>query len=169
MLPQLNGARFVTDGGMDTDLIFHHGVDLPEFAAFPLLEDERGRDLLAGYYDGYAAIARRAGAGLLLEAPTWRANPDWGARVGYDADALSRVNAAAIGWLAGLRDRYADSTGAVLVSGTVGPRGKVKFAPVPSSIVEIQPAWRGYEYFLVGDEIVVVNPNDLHIVAVIPA
>ena len=53
--------------------------------------------------------------------------------------------------------------------GTVVPRGKVKFAPLPSSIVEIEPVWRGYEYFLVGDEIVIVNPSDLHIVAVIPA
>jgi len=53
--------------------------------------------------------------------------------------------------------------------GTVVPRGKVKFVPLPSSIVEIQPAWRGYEYFLVGDEIVVVDPGTLHIVAVIPA
>jgi hypothetical protein len=53
--------------------------------------------------------------------------------------------------------------------GTVVPRGKVKLAPLPSSIVEIEPAWRGFEYFLVGDEIVVVDPNTFDIVAVIPA
>jgi homocysteine S-methyltransferase len=77
--------QFVTDGGLETDLIFHHGLDLPEFAAFPLVEEERGRALLRDYYDGYAVVAAAAGVGLLLEAPTWRANPDWGARVGYDA------------------------------------------------------------------------------------
>src|SRR6185312_16673687 len=82
-LPQLRGRAMVTDGGMETDLIFHHGVDLPCFAAFPLLESARGRELLAGYYHGYAAIARRAGAGLVLDSPTWRANPDWGGRLGY--------------------------------------------------------------------------------------
>ena len=66
-LPQLQGRPMVTDGGLETDLIFHHGVDLPHFAAFPLLDSDRGRALLAGYYDGYAAIARRAGAGLVLD------------------------------------------------------------------------------------------------------
>ena len=82
-LPQLAGRLMVTDGGMETDLIFHHGVDLPLFAAFPLVDSPEGRSLLTGYYHGYAAIARRAGAGLMLESATWRANPDWGDRLGY--------------------------------------------------------------------------------------
>ena len=84
-LPQLHGRPMVTDGGMETDLIFHHGIDLPHFAAFPLLESARGQALLTDYYDGYAAIARRAGAGLVLESPTWRANLEWGSRLGYSA------------------------------------------------------------------------------------
>ena len=58
-LPHLRGEPFVTDGGMETDLIFHHGVDLPHFAAYLLLEDDPGRALLTSYYDGYAAIALR--------------------------------------------------------------------------------------------------------------
>ena len=82
-LPQLAGRPMVTDGGMETDLIFHHGVDLPLFAAFPLIDSPGGRSLLTDYYDEYAAIARRAGAGLMLESATWRANPDWGDRLGY--------------------------------------------------------------------------------------
>ena len=81
-LPRPATAPTVTDGGMETDLIFHHGVDLPEFAAFPLLDDEDGRRLLRDYYRGYADVAVQARAGLLLETPTWRANPDWGARLG---------------------------------------------------------------------------------------
>jgi S-methylmethionine-dependent homocysteine/selenocysteine methylase len=114
----------VTDGGMETDLMFHHGVDLPHFAAFPLVEDATGRDLLTRYYDGYAAVAAGAGAGLLLEAPTWRASPDWGALLGYDAAGLARVNEAAVGLLKGLRERYASSLGGreALVAGMVGPR-----------------------------------------------
>ena len=94
-LPQLNGQRLVTDGGLETDLVFHRGVELDDFAAFPLLEHVEGRALLTDYYDAYAAIAGDVGAGLLLESPTWRANPDGGARLGYDADALARVNAEA--------------------------------------------------------------------------
>ena len=68
-LPQLRGRPMVTDGGMETDLIFHNGVDLPLFAAFPLVDTTEGRSLLTSYYDGYAAIARRAGAGLMLSTP----------------------------------------------------------------------------------------------------
>jgi len=114
---------WVTDGGLETDLIFHRGLDLPDFASFPLLDDPHGREILEDYYRGYAVVAARAGAGLLLETPTWRANPDWGARLGYDADALARVNRDAV---AHLRELAADVSGevdGVLVVGSVGPRG----------------------------------------------
>jgi S-methylmethionine-dependent homocysteine/selenocysteine methylase len=117
--------RYVTDGGLETDLIFHHGLDLPEFAAFPLVEDDHGREVLAGYYDGYARIAAEAGVGLTLDAPTWRANPDWAAKLGYDAAALDRVNRSAIDLLHGLRERYRSELGLtdVKVGGLHGPRG----------------------------------------------
>lgn len=115
-------AGYVSDGGLETDLIFNRGVDLPEFASFPLVEDAAGRGLLRDYYDSYAAVARRAGAGLTLESPTWRANPDWGARVGYDAAALDRVNRAAIDFLHQLRASYADLVD-VRIIGAIGPRG----------------------------------------------
>lgn len=115
-------SRFVSDGGMETDLIYHRGVDLPSFASFPLIEDAAGRNHLADYYDGFAAIAVRAGAGLLLEAPTWRANPDWGATVGYDTSALDRVNRAAIEFLWEIRQRWTEIE-QVAVSGVIGPRG----------------------------------------------
>ena len=82
-LPQMSGSPVVTDGGLETDLIYHHGVDLPDFASFPLVEDEKGAALLRAYYDGYVDIARRAGTALQLETPTWRASADWGARLGY--------------------------------------------------------------------------------------
>ena len=121
-LSWLSAGGYVSDGGLETDLIFSRGVDLPEFASFPLVEDDRGRGLLRDYYDGYAAVARRAGAGLTLESPTWRANPDWGARVGYDAAALDRVNRAAIGFLDQLRESYTDLED-VRIIGTIGPRG----------------------------------------------
>ncbi len=121
-LSWLSAGGYVSDGGLETDLIFNRGVDLPEFASFPLVEDDRGRGLLRDYYDGYAAVARRAGVGLTLESPTWRANPDWGARLGYDAAALARVNRAAIGFLHELRASYADLTD-VRIIGAVGPRG----------------------------------------------
>ena len=123
-LPQLHGRPMVTDGGMETDLIFHHGVALPHFAVFPLLESAEGRALLEDYYHGYAAIARRAGAGLMLESgATYRASSGWGARLGYGPADLERVNTAAIAMLSRLRERYATTITDVIISGEVGPRG----------------------------------------------
>jgi homocysteine S-methyltransferase len=111
---------WVTDGGLETDLIFHRGLDLPDFASFPLLDDAVGRTVLDDYYRGYADIAARAGAGLLLETPTWRANTDWGARLGYDADALARINQQAVEHVRGL---IGEVIGEALVVGVLGPRG----------------------------------------------
>lgn len=122
-LPRRGGPPFVTDGGLETDLIFHHGVDLPDFAAYPLLDAPGGRALLAGYYDAYAEIAERAGAGLVLETPTWRANPDWGARRGDDDAALARVDREAVTCLRELATGYAERVDRVIVCGMVGPRG----------------------------------------------
>ena len=110
---------WVTDGGLETDLLFHHGMDLPEFAAFPLVEEPGAARVLADYYRSYAAVAADVDAGVVLETPTWRANPDWGSRVGYDAAALDRVNRAAVDLV-----RSVDALGVpVRVSGVVGPRG----------------------------------------------
>lgn len=117
----LEGRRWVTDGGLETDLLFSRGVELPHFAAFPLLEDEAGRGLLREYYAGYAEVAAAAGAGLVLETPTWRANPDWGLRLGYDAAGLDAVNRGAVDFLR--RVQAGCSVDQVLVSGVIGPRG----------------------------------------------
>ena len=114
---------WVTDGGLETDLIFHRGLDLPDFASFPLLDDPASREVLADYYRAYAVVAARAAAGLLLETPTWRANGDWGARLGYDAEALARVNRDAVEHLRALAEEVSREVDDVLVVGAVGPRG----------------------------------------------
>jgi S-methylmethionine-dependent homocysteine/selenocysteine methylase len=111
----------VTDGGLETDLIYHHAVDLPDFAAFPLVDDERGRGLLLRYYAEYVGIAKRAGATVQLETPTWRASSDWGDRLGYSAGELRRVNRESVALLHWLRDQA--DIASFLVSGCLGPRG----------------------------------------------
>jgi homocysteine S-methyltransferase len=115
--------RYVTDGGIETDLIFNRGVDLPEFAAYPLLRTDEGRGLLRSYFEGYAAIAERAGAGLRLESPTWRANPDWAAVLGDDASDLDEVNRAAIEFLRKIADDWSDRVDGTRIVGLMGPRG----------------------------------------------
>jgi len=114
-------GSWVTDGGLETDLVFNHGIDLPEFASFPLLDDADGIRLLADYYAQYAAIACGAGAGLVLETPTWRANPDWAGLLGYDRTAVDRVNRSAVEFMRSQAER--SEVERVLVSGVVGPRG----------------------------------------------
>jgi homocysteine S-methyltransferase len=119
----MQGWRWVTDGGLETDLIFHRGVDLPEFAAYPLVWSDDGRDLLRDYYTGYAHLAERAGRGLRLETPTWRANPDWGAALGHDRATLDEANQRAVALMREIADEWRDRVPELEVVGTVGPRG----------------------------------------------
>ncbi|SEO47863.1 homocysteine S-methyltransferase family protein [Trujillonella endophytica] len=127
-LPLLDDRPFLTDGGLETDLIFLQGVDLPEFAAFPLLETADGTARLRDYYEGYLAIAREHDTGFVLETPTWRASSGWGERLGYDAAGLDRVNRLAVALLAGLRDREAGRDLPALLSGNIGPQADA-YAP----------------------------------------
>lgn len=122
-LPQRHGGIFLTDGGMETTLIFHEGADLPHFASFVLMETAEGRALLTKYYESYLDIARKQGVGFVLDTPTWRANPDWGAKLGYDADALKAVNARSIAFLKGLRAKWESAQMPCVISGAIGPRG----------------------------------------------
>jgi S-methylmethionine-dependent homocysteine/selenocysteine methylase len=123
-LPQLGGDRlFVTDGGLETELVFHDGIDLEHFAAFPLLGQPETLARLRRYYDGYLDIARRHGAGFVMETPTWRANPDWAGQLGYSPERLDAANRAAVALAEEVRaDATADGITAV-VSGCIGPRG----------------------------------------------
>src|SRR3954447_4708346 len=88
---------------METDLIFNRGVDLPEFAAFVLLADAAGARELIDYYEGFYAIALEHDLGLILDTPTWRANRDWGERLGYDARKLADANRRGVDIVAALR------------------------------------------------------------------
>jgi S-methylmethionine-dependent homocysteine/selenocysteine methylase len=122
-LPQLDGGVFLTDGGIETTLIFHEKIDLPCFAAFDLLKDQWGADILRRYYARYAAIARDSGTGFILDSATWRANPDWAEKIGYSPRELDVANARAINMLFDLRAAYEIEKSPMVISGCVGPRG----------------------------------------------
>ncbi len=123
LLPQLSADVFLTDGGIETTLIFDDGFDLPDFAAFTLLADPAGREGLRRYFEPYAAIAARDEVGIVLETATWRASADWGARLGYDVDAVIDANRAAVDLLVDVRRRYETPDSPVVISGCIGPRG----------------------------------------------
>ena len=107
---------------METTLIFRDGLELPDFASFVLLDDPEGLEALRAYYAAYVAIAKRHGVGIVLDTPTWRANPDWGARLGYSAEALDDVNRRGVALLAEMRAEGGDGV-VMVISGCIGPRG----------------------------------------------
>jgi len=122
-LPQLNGDKFITDGGLETTLVFHEGYDLPEFAAFDLLKNDEGYELFNNYYSTYAAIARDYSLGLILDSFTWRASSIWGEKLGYSQEALADVNNKAIKLLQGVRNEYENERTKMVISACIGPRG----------------------------------------------
>ena len=120
-LPQLDGGLFVTDGGIETTLIFHQGLELPEFAAFDLLKSDEGTEQLRRYYEPYVRLARERGLGLVLESPTWRANPDWAARIGYTREDLDTLNRKAIALMEDIRGEQGAGE-PIVISGCIGPQ-----------------------------------------------
>lgn len=122
-LPQLQEELLLTDGGIETTLIFHEGATLPYFASFVLLEDESGTAILRRYFERYAELARAEGLGLVLETPTWRANSDWAAKLGYDAPALAAANRRSVDLLLGIRRSFESGRTKIVISGNLGPRG----------------------------------------------
>ena len=122
-LPQLSGDLFLTDGGLETTLIFHDGLELPDFAAFDALKHETGRDALLEYFCTYASIARKQKVGFILESPTWRASQSWADRLGYSREALAEVNRDAIELLSDVRKEFENGKNRIVISGCIGPRG----------------------------------------------
>ncbi|MDF1793028.1 MAG: homocysteine S-methyltransferase family protein [Thalassobaculaceae bacterium] len=122
-LPQLDGGLFLTDGGLETTLVFIDGIELPDFAAIDLLRRDGGRDHLKRYYERYLEIARANDCGFVLESVTWRASRDWTRKLGYSEAEHLRLNQIAVEDLAVLRDRWETATTPVVISGNIGPRG----------------------------------------------
>ena len=122
-LPQSNGSLFLTDGGIETTLIFHDGIDLPYFAAFDLFKTREGTESLRRYFSRYAEIARQNGTGFIFESATWRASPDWAEKLGYSPADLAEANHRSIDLLVGLRDAFESHSSPMVISGCVGPRG----------------------------------------------
>ncbi len=121
-LPQLGGSFFLTDGGIETTLIFHQGLALPLFASYVLLDDTAGREALKRYYRDYLKIAEERGIGFVLESPTWRCSRDWGAKLGHDGRRIEAFNREAIELMEELR-REARTGVPMVISGNIGPRG----------------------------------------------
>ena len=149
-LPQLGGSVLLTDGGMETTLIFVNGLDLPCFASFPLLERDEGRAAMEGYFEPYLEVARRHGVGFVLEANTWRANPAWGAQLGYSLDDLAEANRRAVRFVAGIRDREETPGRPIVLSAPIGPEGDA-YDPESRMTAEDAEAYHSWQAGVLAD------------------
>jgi S-methylmethionine-dependent homocysteine/selenocysteine methylase len=139
-IPSLERDKlFIGDGGLETTMIFERGIELPEFASFVLLENDARLDALRDYYRGYIAIAQRHELGFTLDTPTWRANRDWGERLGYSPAELARVNRAAVSLGQQLQAELETAATPIGVCGTIGPRGD---AYQPERVMAVPEAQR---------------------------
>lgn len=134
---QFDGSFFLTDGGIETTMIYHERLELPEFAAFTLLDTAAGRGALENYYRGYATLARKYEVGYIFESATWRASRDWGDKLGYSAAALVDLNRQAIKMLQQMRSEYESERSPMLISGCIGPRGD---GYVPTAVMSADEA-----------------------------
>ncbi len=137
-LPQLGRDFFMTDGGIETTLIFLDGHDLPYFAAFHLLKTSEGEQVLRKYFRTYGELARKLNVGLILETATWRANPDWGEKLGYGTEDLAEVNSRAVRLLQEIRSEYETDGMPIVISGCIGPRGDGYIPDTAMSAIEAE-------------------------------
>jgi homocysteine S-methyltransferase len=138
-LPQLNGDWFLTEGGIETTLVFDKGIDLPEFASFPLLDDGAGREMLRDCVRPYVELAHKHGVGIINETPTWRASRDWARKLGISSADLERLNRAAVDEVVAFREEFESDGHPVVISGQIGPRGD---AYDPDQLLGIEEAER---------------------------
>lgn len=149
-LPQLTESTFMTDGGLETTLIFNQGIDLPHFASFGLLQNEEGIQILNEYYLDYLEISKRICSGFILEAPTWRANPDWAMKLGYSLESLDQINRTAIQELEKIRNNHENKDFRISISGCIGPRGD-GYSPENQMNIKMAEEYHSFQIKILAD------------------
>jgi S-methylmethionine-dependent homocysteine/selenocysteine methylase len=121
--PVFKQKHYLSDGGLETALIFHKGIPLNHFAAFELLRNEEGKKALEEYYNPYLSLAEKYGLGFVMESPTWRGSCDWGVKLGYTHDELFALNKQSIKFIREVAGPFSQSLPHIIISGNIGPRG----------------------------------------------
>lgn len=119
---------FLTDGGLETVMVFLEGLDLPQFASFTLLDSDAGLAALMRYYNGFLDEAAVQRAGFVLDTATWRASAGWGKVMGLDPSQIDAVNRKAVAIVKDLQAARAKTGQLVLTNGVIGPHGDA-YAP----------------------------------------
>jgi len=151
-LPQLDGSTFLCDAGLETDLIFNHGIEIREFAAHTLMEDDQGKQALKDYFQGFLSLARDSGCGYILDTQTWKAHPHWADDLKESREQQQKANRDSVAFIAALRDQYASNTGPIVLNAIVGPRGDA-YAPEAELAVDEAEAYHAQQLeWLAGTE-----------------
>ena len=119
---------FLSDGGLETFLIFDKGYDLPCFSAAVLLDSEQGQADLAAYFERFIGIAKKTGRGFVMDAPTWRAGAAWAGPLGQSLKEVMDTNQRAVAFVSALRAQHETDDCPILINGLVGPAGDA-YAP----------------------------------------
>ena len=120
---QTPGTLYLTEGGQETELMYRHGFELPEFAMFPLLDNPSAVDVMRGMYQGYLDVAARHGCVALMGGLDYRASPDWGRKIGLTEQRLVDYQQRSIDFLRDVAAPYASRLPGVMIVGVIGPRG----------------------------------------------
>ncbi|MEM6461337.1 MAG: homocysteine S-methyltransferase family protein [Pseudomonadota bacterium] len=121
-LPQMGDKPFLTDGGLETCMIFHEGLEMPLFAAFTLLDSEEGRNAIDRYMVSFAKMAAEQKVGFIMDTPTWRASDRWAKDLGVSTAELKAKHRQAVSYLASLRDGLETAESPFVLNGVIGPQ-----------------------------------------------
>ncbi len=138
-LPQLAGDIFLTDAGIETDLIFNHGIKIREFAAHTLLSDPLGKQAVIDYFRGFLSLAREQNTGYILDSVTWKAHMHWAGALGANEHELRESNQDSIALMSQLRDEFSANGKPIVLNGVIGPKGD---AYAPAAAVAVHEAER---------------------------
>lgn len=136
-LPQLGGDLYLTDAGLETDLIFNHDIEIREFAAHTLLPDDATRDSMANYFRGFLQLAKDTDAGFIVDTQTWKAHRHWSSDLGESVEELEATNRASVEFIAALREEFAGNTKPIVLNAPIGPRGD---AYAPEDLISAEDA-----------------------------
>ena len=121
--PRRDGLMYLTEGGIETEVMYRWGFELPEFAMFPLLDNPAAVGVMQGMWSRYLAVAERHGMAALMAGLDYRASPDWGRKLGYSAQGLAEAQAQSLDFLREVSAPWRDRLPGIVIGGTVGPRG----------------------------------------------
>ena len=133
-LPQLSDDMFLTDAGLETDLIFNKGIEIREFAAHTLLTTNEGRAALARYFEGFLDLAKARNVGFILDSATWKAHRHWAQDLGSSPAELRVANEDSINFIRELRDRFSRNAKPIVLNAIIGPCGDAYRPEVAISI-----------------------------------